>query len=120
MSDAVQLVIVTGIVGIATMIIKGFIDANAKKVEVVAAAEAAKVAQKLAEVEIKIDGRLTQLLEITKKAALAEGKIEGKAEEKEKHITAEATVVQHPLGADADLKITGGEIKITTETKKKK
>lgn len=108
MSDTVQLAIVTGIVAIATLIIKAIIDSHAKKSEARAAA-----------VELKIDGRLTQLLEMTKKAYKAEGKDEGIAEEKEKHITVEAQVAPIPGGA-THLKIVEGEIKVTTETKKKK
>lgn len=82
MSDTVQLALIAGIVAIATLIIKGFIDAKAKKAETIAAAEAAKVSQKLAEVEIKIDGRLTQLLEISKKEAEERGQRIGKEQAK--------------------------------------
>lgn len=134
MSDTVQLAIVAGFVTIATLVIKHFIDEHAKKAEAkreaaeaaalaAAALEAAKLTQKLDAVEIKIDGRLTQLLEITKTAYLAKGKIEGKAEEKEKQIEVvqqTATIPDHPISSATDLKITGGEMKITTESKKKK
>lgn len=122
MSDTVQLAVIAGIVTIATLIIKHFIDEHAKKAEAKRVAEAAVLAQKLEAVEVKMDGRLTELLEITKKAFLAEGKEQGKAEEQAKQIEivqSTATLPDHPLTA-SDLKITGGEIKITTETKKKK
>lgn len=109
MSDTVQLAIVAGIVAIATLVIKGFIDSKAKLAETIAAAEAAKVSAKLAEVEIKIDGRLTQLLEISKKEAEERGHRLGKAEGKEESAPSD----------DSKLKITRGEIKITGETKKK-
>lgn len=110
MSDAVQLAIVTGIVAVATVIIKGIIDAHARK-----------QTAKLEAVEVKIDGRLTQLLEMTQKAYKAEGKEEGKAEEKEKHITVEAQIAPQVIpGGATHLKIVEGEIKVTTETKKPK
>lgn len=121
MSDTVQLAIVAGFVTIATLIIKHFIDEHAKRAETKRAIAATALAQKLDAVEIKMDGRLTELLEMTKKAYLAKGKDEGKAEEQAKQIEivqSTAPLPAHPLTA-ADLKITGGEIKITTETKKK-
>lgn len=82
LSDTVLLAIIAGLVTIATLIINGRIEAKAKKAETIAAAEAAKISQKLAEVEIKIDGRLTQLLEISKKEAEARGLIIGKEQAK--------------------------------------
>lgn len=114
MSDAVQLAIVAGIVAIATLIIKGLIEAHAKKAEAVAALEAAKVNAKLAEVEIKIDGRLTQLLEISKKEAEERGHRLGK-EEGRKDDVHPAPVIPGPT----KLKIIEGEIKVTGEAKKK-
>lgn len=87
LSDTVQLAIVAGIVAIATLIIKGFIDSKAKKAETIAATEAAKVSQKLAEVEIKIDGRLTELLEISKKEAEERGHRLGKEQAKSEVIS---------------------------------
>lgn len=117
LSDTVQLAIVAGIVAIATLVIKGFIDAKAKKAETIAAAEAAKVSQKLAEVEIKIDGRLTQLLEMSKKEAEERGHRLGKEQEQARHAADTSTAAGLPDAAK--LKITGGEIKITSEAKKK-
>lgn len=65
-----------------------------------------------------INSRMDQLILETQKASRAEGKVEGKAEEKEKHKieVIETTTLQD---TGAKLKITGGEIKITGETKKK-
>ena len=55
---------------------------------------------------------MDQLLLETQRASRAEGKVEGKAEERNQTIEALPST-------DAKLKITGGEIKITGETKKK-
>lgn len=106
MSDTVQLAIVTGIVTVATIIIKGIIDAHAKR-----------TAEKLEAVEVKIDGRLTQLLEMTKEAYLAKGKVEEKAEQKERQII-ETHPTPVPPGT-TNLKIVEGEIKVKTEKPKK-
>lgn len=115
MSDTVQLAIVAGIVAIATLIIKGFIDSKAKQAETIAAMEAAKVSAKLAEVEIKIDGRLTQLLEISKKEAEERGHRLGKEQAKSEEIVKETPVIPGPT----KLKIIEGEIKVTSDIKKK-
>lgn len=133
LSDTVLLAIVAGIVAIATLIIKGIIESHAKKAETIAAAavatataiaaaESTKVTQKLHEVEIKIDGRLTQLLESYKREGeLKElkGHKEGKEEaKKEENIKAQEPQATMP-GA-TKLKIIEGEIKVTpSETKKK-
>lgn len=108
MSDTVQLAIVTGIVTVATIIIKGIIDAHAKR-----------TAARLEAVEVKIDGRLTQLLELTQRAYKAEGKIEGKAEEKEKHKIEVVETHTLPVAGTTNLKIVEGEIKVKTEKPKK-
>lgn len=115
-SDAVQLAIVAGIVTVATLIIKGFIEAHAKKAETVAALEAAKVSAKLNEVEIKIDGRLTQLLEISKKEAEERGHRLGKEQAKSEEVVKETPVIPGPT----KLKIIEGEIRVTPSTEKKK
>lgn len=82
LSDTVLLAIIAAFLAIATLIINGAIQARAKKAETLAAIEAAKVSQKLADVEIKIDGRLTELLEISKKEAEERGHRLGKDQEK--------------------------------------
>lgn len=121
LSDTVWLAIIAGIVTIATLIINGRINAKAKKAADLAALEAAKVTQKLEQVEIKIDGRLTQLLEISKKEAEErghrEGKEQGKKEEQETKVTTPTGL--HDTGP-VKLTITEGEIKVVPETKKKK
>lgn len=105
LSDTVWLAIIAGIVTIATLIINGRIEAKAKKAEAIAAIEAAKVSEKLKEVEIKIDGRLTQLLELATSEAELRGRIEGKEQQKSE----ESVKVQETQ-----------EIKVTPiETKKK-
>lgn len=121
-SDTVLLAIVAALLAIATLIIKGIIEAQAKK----AALEAARVTQKLAEVEIKMDGRLTQLLEIATKEAEERGHRLGKEMEKKEEkdraqeASAPTTPVELPGTDPMKLKITEGEIKVIPETKKKK
>lgn len=115
MSDTVQLAIVAGIVAIATLIIKGFIDSKAKKAETVAAIEAAKLAHKLEQVELKIDGRLTELLRITKSEAEERGQRLGKEQAKSEEVVKETPVIPGPT----KLKIIEGEIKVTSDIKKK-
>lgn len=125
LSDTVLLAIVGGIVGLATIIINGRIDAKAKKAEAVAAAEAAKVSEKLQEVAIKVDGRLTQLLEsLQREGVLKESKAhqEGIDEGKKQEQETKAPVSQVQLPGATHLKIIEGEIKVkptTTEPKKK-
>lgn len=121
-SDTVLLAIVAALLAIATLIIKGVIEAQAKKAEAVAAAEAAKVSQKLAEVEIKIDGRLTQLLEIATKEAEERGHRLGKDQEKQEEKDRTQNISTSPILANTDpmkLKITEGELKVIPETKPK-
>lgn len=115
-SDTVLLAIVAALLAVATLIIKGIIEAQAKKAEVVAALEAAKVSKKLEEVELKIDGRLTELLRITKAEAEERGQRLGKEEAKKEEKVSEPLPVTDPM----KLKITEGEIKVIPETKKKK
>lgn len=135
LSDTVWLAIVAGIVALATLIIKAIIEAQAKKAEAIAAAavaaaaaiaaaEAEKVTKKLEAVEVKIDGRLTQLLESYKREGELkelkghqEGKEEGKKEEQEK-APAPPTGL-HETGP-LKLTITEGEMKVVPETTKKK
>lgn len=123
MSDAVQLAIVAGIIAIATLVIKAVIEAQAKKAEVSAALEAAKVSQKLQEVEVKIDGRLTELLRITKAEAEERGQRLGKEQQKSEdggkvHEAPLPTGI-HDTGP-VKLTITEGEIKVVPEPTKKK
>lgn len=119
-SDTVLLAIVAALLAVATLIIKGIIEAQAKKAEVVAALEAAKVSKKLEEVELKIDGRLTELLRITKAEAEERGQRLGKDQEQARQ--AETSTHSQPLTSTdpMKLKITEGEIKVIPETKKKK
>lgn len=88
LSDTVLLAIIAALLAVVTLVLKAVIDAQAKKAERVAASEAAKVSNRLEQVEIKIDGRLTQLLEISKKEAEERGHRLGteqqKAEQKTK------------------------------------
>lgn len=117
LSDTVLLAIIGGLVGIATLIINGRIDAKAKRAEAIAAAEALKVSQKLEAVEVKIDGRLTEILELTRKEAEERGQRMGKEQAKEEEkVKAQETPL--PI-TSADLNIAGGVIKIAGETKKK-
>lgn len=125
LSDTVWLALITGLVTIATLIIKGVVESHAKKSERIAAAEALKVSQKLEHVELKIDGRLTELLEITKKEAQERGHREGKQEEKQeaterKHEATPATPAAIHDDSPVKLTITEGEIKVVPETTKKK
>lgn len=138
LSDTVILSIVAGIVGMATIIIKGIIESHAKKAEVIAAAavsaaatvakaESEKITQKLETVEIKIDGRLSQLIESYKREGeLKEikGHKEGKEEAKKEEIdrkqeTPPATPAVQLPGA-TKLKILEGEIRVTPSEAKKK
>lgn len=80
MSDAVVLSICAGMFGLATMYLKARIEAKAKLAEAVAKVEAEKLHRQLDAVELKIDGRLTELLETTRLLAQAQGKAEGKIE----------------------------------------
>lgn len=116
LSDTVLLAIIAGLVTIATLIINGRIEAKAKQAEAIAALEAAKVNAKLAEVEIKIDGRLTQLLEISKKEAEERGHRLGKEQAKSEEVIKETPVIPGPT----KLKIIEGEIRVTPSTEKKK
>lgn len=125
LSDTVWLALITGLVGIATLIIKSVVESQAKKAERVAASEALKVSQKLEAVEIKIDGRLTEILELTRKEAEERGHRLGKEQERKeetdrKQETTPATVTTVQLPGATKLKIIEGEIKVTpSETKKK-
>lgn len=121
LSDTVLLAIVAGIVAIATLIIKGIIESHAKKAETKAALEAARVTHKLEAVELKIDGRLTQLLEISKKEAEERGHRLGKEQAKSEEIVkvAEPSTALPDTGP-VKLTITEGEIKVVPETTKKK
>lgn len=123
MSDAVQLAIVAGIIAIATLVIKAIIEAHAKKAEFVAATEAAKVSEKLQEVAIKVDGRLTQLIESLQREGVLkeikahqEGIDEGKKQEQETKAPPTGIHDAGPL----KLTITEGEMKVVPETTKKK
>lgn len=80
MSDAVLLVIVSGIITLATIYLKARIDAKALVAAALAKEEAAKVTTQLDKVEVKIDGRLTELLNTTRELAKARGLKEGKEE----------------------------------------
>lgn len=117
LSDTVLLAIIAGLVTIATLIINGRIEAKAKKAEATAAIEAAKLAAKLNEVEIKIDGRLTELLRITKSEAEERGQRLGKEQAKSEEVVKESAPV---IPGPTKLKIHEGEIRVTpTEGKKK-
>lgn len=82
LSDTVLLAIIAALLAVVTLVLKAVIDAQAKKAERVAASEAAKVSNRLEQVEIKIDGRLTELLEITKREAEERGRRQGNADAK--------------------------------------
>lgn len=84
MSDAVLLAIVGGIITLATIYLKSRIDAKAILAAAIAKEEAAKVQGQLDKVEVKIDGRLTELLETTRQLAEAQGLARGKVEGREK------------------------------------
>lgn len=122
LSDTVLLAIVAGIVAIATLVIKGIIEHHAEKAKTVAALEAAKITETQKELGIKIDGRLSQLIESLEREgvlkvekALKEGKEQGIKEEQEK-----APPPGLPNTGPVKLKIVEGEIKVTpSETKKK-
>lgn len=120
LSDTVLLAIIAGIVGLATLIINGRIEAKAKLAADIAALEALKISQKLGDVELKIDGRLTELLRISKLEAEERGHRLGKeqAKSEENVKVQESTSVQLP-GA-TKLKIIEGEIKVTPSEVKKK
>lgn len=122
LSDTVWIAIVTGVVALATIIINGRIDAKAKKAETLAEAEAAKVTQKLEQVELKIDGRLTELLRLTKAEAEERGQRMGKEQQKseEGSKVQEAPSAKLPSTGPVKLTITEGEIKVVPETTKKK
>lgn len=127
LSDTVLLAIIAGLVTIATLIINGRIEAKAKKAEALAAAEALKVTHKLEQVEIKIDGRLTQLLEISKKEAEERGHRMGKEQEKKEETDRKQEIPLAPVTATVlpdtgpvKLTITEGEMKVLPETTKKK
>lgn len=124
LSDTVLLAIIAGIVGLATIYLNSRIEARAEKAKTAAAAAAAELALKLAAVETKIDGRLTQLLEISKKEAEERGHRMGKEQEKKEEIDRkqEAPATSpgiHDTGP-VKLTITEGEIKVVPETTKKK
>lgn len=80
MSDSVLLAIVGGIITLATIYLKSRIDAKALLAQAIAKEAADKVQIQLDKVEVKIDGRLTELLETTRKLAQAQGLAQGKAE----------------------------------------
>lgn len=82
LSDTVLLAIIGAFLTISTLITNAIINARAKKAENIAATEAAKVNAKLQDVEIKIDGRLTELLSISKLEAQERGHRMGKDQEK--------------------------------------
>lgn len=131
LSDTVLLAIIAGIVGLATIYLNSRIEARAEKAKTIAAAavaiaaaEAEKVTKKLEAVEVKIDGRLTQLIESLKResdlkeaSALITGKEQGKKEEQEKAPTTPTTPI-HDAGP-LKLNITDGQINVVPETKKK-
>ena len=94
MSDAVIIEIVKIVGMLASLVISGFISFR------------------LGKLSHHINSRMDQLLLETQKASRAEGKVEGKAEERNQ-------IVEALPSTDTKLKITGGEIKITGETKKK-
>lgn len=107
------------------MIIKGIIAHHAEKAKTAAALEAAKVTEKLEKVELKIDGRLTEILELTRKEAEERGQRMGKEQAKEeekdrKQETPTATVASVQLPGATKLKIIEGEIKVTPSEAKKK
>lgn len=111
MSDAVLLVIVSGIITLATIYLKARIDAKSLIAAALAKTEAAKVTAQLDKVEVKIDGRLTELLETTKLLAQAQGLAQGKAEGREKQKT---DTQEFRDGAAAGLKIEAAKVDITT------
>lgn len=121
LSDTVLLAIVAGIVAIATLVIKGIIEHHAEKAKALAALEVAKITEAQKELGVKVDGRLTQLIESLEREGVLkelkahqEGKEEGKKEEQEKAPTTSI----HDTGP-VKLTITEGEIKVVPETKTK-
>lgn len=110
MSDAIILTIVTGIITLATIYLKSRIDAKALLAAAIAKEEAAKVTTQLDKVEVKIDGRLTELLETTKQLAEAQGLRKGKEEGR---IAERANpTVPKPEG---EIKIETAKVDITTQ-----
>lgn len=97
MSDAVIIKTIELIATLATLVIGGIISI------------------KLGKLNTHINSRMDQLIVETQKAARAEGKVEGKAEEKE----ISKTEVPPLTAGTTNLKIVEGEIKVKTETKKK-
>lgn len=127
LSDTVWLAVITALVTVATLIIKGIIEAQARKAERVAASEAAKVTERIAEVEIKIDGRLTELLRISKLEAEERGHRMGKEQEKQEEKDRKqenpptpTTSTALPDAGPVKLNITEGVIRVVPETEKKK
>lgn len=127
LSDTVWLAVIAALVTVATLIIKGIIAHHAEKAKTAAALEATKVTEKLEKVELKIDGRLTEILELTRKEAEERGHRMGKQEEKQeekdrKHEAPHVAVAQTGLPDTGPVKltITEGEIKVLPEPTKKK
>lgn len=125
LSDTVWLAVIAALVTVATLIIKGIIAHHAEKAKAEAALEAAKVTEKLEKVELKIDGRLTEILELTRKEAEERGHRLGKEQEKQeaterKQETPPVATTGLPDAGPVKLTITEGQIKVLPETTKKK
>lgn len=113
MSDAVLLVIVSGIITLATIYLKARIDAKALIAAALAKEEAQKVTAQLDKVEVKIDGRLTELLETTKLLAEAQGLRRGKEEGR---IAERANPTTAKSGEQPGLKVDAVKVDITAQS----
>lgn len=111
MSDAIILTIVTGIITLATIYLKSRIDAKALLAAAIAKEEAAKVQTKLETVEVKIDGRLSELLETTRQLAEAQGLAQGKIEGRE----SQKADVKETKAKEGEIKIETAKVDITTQ-----
>lgn len=112
MSDSVLLAIVGGIITLATIYLKSRIDAKAILAAAIAKAEAEKIQKQLDKVEVKIDGRLSELLETTRRLAEAQGLEKGKEQGRESQ---KADTKELKEGAaSAGVKIEAAKVDITT------
>lgn len=111
MSDAVILSIVAGIITLATIYLKARIDAKALLAAAIAKEAAEKVQTQLDKVEIKIDGRLTELLETTKQLAEAQGLAQGKREGRE----SQKNEAKETKAKEGEIKIETAKVDITTQ-----
>lgn len=110
MSDAVLLSIIGGVITLATIYLKSRIDAKALIAQAIAKEAADKVTSQLDKVEVKIDGRLSELLETTRRLAEAQGLAQGKREGRESQKTEAKELKEGGSG----LKIEAAKVDITT------